>query len=150
MEWCIITDSSETTEWRITGEDKNMSEKKDYCKNCSVEPPAMRFKCPECEHNPDKEQIIIDTNKYFMEIVNEGRSTIGYRVLFPERLLTEIMKQNKQLALKTQECESLKEKYEELKEDRYNLNIEMYVCDRYRKALNEIYPNCKKKTLRFS
>lgn len=22
---------------------------KDYCKNCSVEPPAMRFKCPECE-----------------------------------------------------------------------------------------------------
>lgn len=46
---------------------------KDYCKNCDVEPPAMRFKCPECEHNPDnennfvedinvphKEQIIID------------------------------------------------------------------------------------------
>ena len=31
---------------------------KDYCKNCDVEPPAMRFKCPECEHNPDKEQII--------------------------------------------------------------------------------------------
>ena len=46
---------------------------KDYCKNCDVEPPAMRFKCPECEHNPNnennfakdintpyKEQIIID------------------------------------------------------------------------------------------
>ena len=31
---------------------------KDYCKNCDVEPPATRFKCPECEHNPDKEQII--------------------------------------------------------------------------------------------
>ena len=28
---------------------------KDYCKNCDVEPPAMRFKCPECEHNPDNE-----------------------------------------------------------------------------------------------
>ena len=46
---------------------------KDYCKNCKVEPPAMKFKCPECEHNPDnennfakdinvphKEQMIID------------------------------------------------------------------------------------------
>ena len=30
---------------------------KDYCKNCDVEPPAMKIKCPECEHNPDKEQI---------------------------------------------------------------------------------------------
>ena len=35
-------------------------ELKDYCKNCDVEPPAMRFKCPECEHNPDEEQIVID------------------------------------------------------------------------------------------
>ena len=34
--------------------------KKDHCSNCDVEPPAMKFKCPECEHNPDKEQIIID------------------------------------------------------------------------------------------
>lgn len=33
---------------------------KDYCKNCDVEPPAMKFKCPECKHNPDKKQIIID------------------------------------------------------------------------------------------
>lgn len=28
---------------------------KDYCKNCDVEPPAMKFKCPECEHNPNNE-----------------------------------------------------------------------------------------------
>lgn len=35
-------------------------ELKDWCKTCNVEPPAMKFKCPECEHNPDKEQIIID------------------------------------------------------------------------------------------
>lgn len=46
---------------------------KDYCKYCSIEPPAMEFECPECKHNPDnennlakdinvshKEQIIID------------------------------------------------------------------------------------------
>ena len=40
---------------------KNVREDiKDYCKNCSVEPPAMRFKCPECKYNPDKEQIMID------------------------------------------------------------------------------------------
>lgn len=30
---------------------------KDYCKNCDVEPPAIRFKCPECEHNTDNENI---------------------------------------------------------------------------------------------
>ena len=53
--------------WRHVGEaktyeDKEMSNKeiKDYCKNCDVEPPAMRFKCPECEHNTDKEQIMIN------------------------------------------------------------------------------------------
>lgn len=33
---------------------------KDYCKNCDVEPPAMRFKCPTCKHNPDKKETIID------------------------------------------------------------------------------------------
>lgn len=56
----------------------------------------------------DKEQIIIDTNKYFVEIIDESKSTIGYTVVFPEKLLTEIMKQNKQLARKTQECERMK------------------------------------------
>ena len=47
-------------------------ELKDWCKTCNVEPPAMKFKCPECEHNPDNEQIIIDdcnvsNCKYYME-----------------------------------------------------------------------------------
>lgn len=36
--------------------------KKDFCRDCSVEPPAMRFKCPECEHNPDKEIFAKDIN----------------------------------------------------------------------------------------
>ena len=92
----------------------------DYCKNCDVEPPAMRFKCPECEHNPDnennlakdinvphKEQIIVDTDKYFVELTDESRGTIGYTVVFPGNLLKDIIKQNKQLAHKTQECEEL-------------------------------------------
>lgn len=32
MEWYITTDSSETTEWKIIGEDKNMSAIKDWKK----------------------------------------------------------------------------------------------------------------------
>lgn len=32
----------------------------DPCDKCDVEPPAMKFKCPECEHNPDKEPVMID------------------------------------------------------------------------------------------
>lgn len=35
---------------------------KDYCKNCDVEPPAMKFKCPKCEHNPDNENFAKDIN----------------------------------------------------------------------------------------
>ena len=38
----------------------------------------------------------------------------------------------------------LNEKYEELKEDRYNLNMEMYMLDRYRKALEEIEEHYEK------
>ena len=53
----------------------------------------------------DKE---INTNKYFVELTDIGGGTIGYTVPFPEELLREIIKQNKQLARKTQECEKLK------------------------------------------
>lgn len=38
----------------------NKEQIKNQCEICNVEPPAMKFKCPECEHNPDKDQIIID------------------------------------------------------------------------------------------
>ena len=38
----------------------------------------------------------------------------------------------------------LNEKYEKLKEDRYNLNMEMYMLDRYRKALEEIEEHYEK------
>lgn len=57
-----------------------------------------------------KEQIIIDINKYFVELIDKGGGTVGYTVMFPERLLIEIIKQNKQLARKTQEYEELKER----------------------------------------
>lgn len=88
----------------------------------------------------DKEQIIIDTNKYFVELIDEGGGTVDYTVMFPERLLIEIIKQNKQLARKTQECEELEERLERTEEDlKYQcadcMNIK---SDLYRKALEEI------------
>lgn len=104
---------------------------KDYCKNCDVEPPAMKFKCPECEHNPDKEQIIIDNVSNFclvcyydnknkelvrIEQYKDGSGDIqtdieshkyGYnaKIIKPEELI-------KQLARKTQECELLETQLE--------------------------------------
>lgn len=81
---------------------------------------------------PSKEQIIIDTNKYFVELIDEGGGTVDYTVMFPERLLIEIIKQNKQLARKMQECEELKRKVE--------LMMDCPDCkvDEYKKALEEI------------
>lgn len=105
---------------------------KDYCKNCDVEPPAMRFKCPECEHNPNnennfakdinvprKEQIIIDgvnvSGCVFLDVVN-GRTYCDCATtnIIGTSLCPYVnCSQNsncyfKQLARKTQECEELK------------------------------------------
>lgn len=124
---------------------------KDYCKNCNVEPPAMRFKCPECEHNSDKEQIIIDGVDVSECLFYQANFEEDYDVRIKHfcsnwhNSCESINNSNcyfKQLARKTQECEELKEKYEEIKEDRYNLNMEMYTLDRYRKALEEIDEFC--------
>lgn len=75
-----------------------------------------------------KEQIIIDINKYFVELIDKGGGTVGYTVMFPERLLIEIIKQNKQLARKTQEYEELKKECEEHKS-----NAESY-CNSYQSS----------------
>ena len=56
---------------------------KDYCKNCAVEPPAMKFKCPECEHNPDKEQIIQGTN-YKEEALTAIRRHVGRAKIYED------------------------------------------------------------------
>ncbi len=91
---------------------------KDYCKNCDVEPPAMRFKCPECEHNPNnennfakdinvphKEQIIIDgvdvSECEYLKYDKIGCSADDCYCLGNDCYF-------KQLARKTQECEELK------------------------------------------
>lgn len=74
---------------------------------------------------------MIDINKYFVEIVDNGGGTIGYTVVSPGKLLTEIIKQNKKLqALKewkeankpTGICETCTEKTL-LQNDRYRNQI---------------------------
>ena len=97
-------------------------ELKDWCKTCNVEPPAMKFKCPECEHNPDKEnrfvkdinvpgkeQIIIDGVNIF-DTLDNWADLISQEWCSGEYPVAEIIKNyildiNKQLARKTQECE---------------------------------------------
>lgn len=106
-------------------------ELKDWCKTCNVEPPAMKFKCPECEHNTDnenifardinvsrKEQIIIDGVEVLKEKINmcfilllknklETPETIEQTIY--EHLDAFVKEWNTQLARKTHECEELKD-----------------------------------------
>lgn len=86
---------------------------KDYCKNCDVEPPAMRFKCPECAHNPDKEQIMIDGiqfNKFGDFYVDYDLSGKFQSISSSAKEYKILKSLIKQFARKTQECEELEEK----------------------------------------
>lgn len=136
---------------------------KDYCKNCNVEPPTMRFKCPECEHNlnnennfakdinvPHEEQIIIDGvqfNKFgdfFIDYDFNGR----FRSISSSAKEYKILKSLiEQLIRKTQECEELKNKIKKL---RKNIALEIDTSDRYRKALEEIKKVCLEDTYTFA
>lgn len=123
--------------------DKNI---KDYCKNCDVEPPAMRFKCPECEHNPDKEQIIIDGiqfNKF-------GDFYVDYDLSGKFQSISSSAKEYKilkslieQLTRKTKECEQIKEKYEALKlenQEGYEIVAELkQECEKLKSQVDEDY-----------
>lgn len=134
----------------------------DYCKNCDVEPPAMKFKCPSCEHNPDKQPVIIDgVNVSVCPACNLNCGIPQCSELFKYFLSGIYCRDNinclfKQLARKTQECEELisgkdfylqkiavlEQECEELenkiKKLRKNLALEIEINDRYRKALQEI------------
>ena len=89
---------------------------KDPCDKCNVEPPAMKFKCPEYEHNPDKEQIIIDgvdvsgcisfdkDNEYNICCYEDTR---GDKILFANFCVENKNCYYKQLARKTQECKEI-------------------------------------------
>ena len=80
----------------------------------------------------DKE---INTNKYFVELTDIGGGTIGYTVPFPEELLREIIKQNKQLKHKEQECEELEK---ELLTNEKIINKLMKEVDKLKQTLAEI------------
>lgn len=93
---------------------------KDYCKNCDVEPPAMRFKCPECAHNPDKEQIICKY-KFRNKEKFDGKPYCTCFCELCEDLPPcddncQIYEDYKQLARKEQECEELKNEYWKLEQ----------------------------------
>ena len=102
---------------------------KDYCKNCDVEPPAMKFKCPECEHNPEKENFAKDINVPHKEqiIINsvdvsecvhyEDLSCTAFRDScgYPLDCKDFFFCNYKQLARKTQECEQKDKELKELK-----------------------------------
>lgn len=141
---------------------------KDYCKNCDVEPPAMRFKCPECEHNTDNENIfakdIYVPSKE--QIINLPLSYKALQLAYADyKKQTEIF--TEELARKTQECEALKserftreslitEQENEIDELRQKCeglrNIVFYweqidkiqedKLDRYRKALENLEEFC--------
>lgn len=89
-------------------------ELKDWCKTCNVEPPAMKFKCPECEHNPDKEQIIIDevdVSGCILRRRKEANCTVcnGYSSKVFEFDCSDFKNcYFKQLARKTQECKRMR------------------------------------------
>ena len=126
---------------------------KDYCKNCDVEPPAMRFKCPECEHNPNnennfakdinaphKEQIIINGKGCRYKTYDAECSLTGDHYgdnLSPCKFIDEKSCYFKQLARKEQECEELKRKVE--------LMMDCADCkvDKYKQALDEIEKELK-------
>ena len=96
----------------------------------------------------DKE---INTNKYFVELTDIGGGTIGYTVPFPEELLREIIKQNKQLKRKTQEYKKIKKELD-LYKTWYRAkhgDIKNYLGRCYN-ALKEIKAVCLKDTYTFA
>ena len=130
-------------------------ELKDWCKTCNVEPPAMRFKCPECEHNPDKEQIMIngvDVNRCID--FNKRDKVSCYHILYDK------CNENpncyfKQLARKTAECEELLKENQQLRNSlsdslMFKFTGQENETNRYRKALEEIEKVCLEDTRTFA
>lgn len=85
-----------------------------------------------------KSNTLIDTNEYFIDIVDDSKSTIGYTVINPEKLLAEIIKQNKHLSRKIQECRELEIKNATLQNRYQQIAGATLEAGCYRKALEEI------------
>ena len=142
-----------------------MTEKdiKDYCKNCDVEPPAMMYKCPECEHNPDNENNFVeDINVPRKEpIMVDGCNVsecLFYQSNFEEdydvkikhfcsnwhNSCESINNSNcyfKQLARKTQECERSRKRISDLEERIINHSNEI---EEYCSRLADKNKKCEK------
>ena len=116
----------------------------DYCKNCSVEPPAMKFKCPECKYNPNKEQAICKYKFQDKEKFDGKPYCTCFCELCEDLPLCDdncqIYEDYKRLTCKTSECEEQENKIKKL---RKNLALEIELTNRYRKALEEIEKQCK-------
>ena len=136
-------------------------ELKDWCKTCNVEPPAMRFKCPECEHNPDKEQIMING----VDVGGCRFYQIKANKLYPKAQYCGSMRNifcednpncyYKQLARKTQECEELLKENQQLRNSlsdslMFKFTGQENETNRYRKALEEIEKVCLEDTRTFA
>lgn len=106
---------------------------KDPCDKCDVEPPAMKFKCPECEHNPDKEQIIVDGFDVSAceHLGSQNNCMIRGHMpcfCFPNCYY-------KLLQRKTEECEKQKDKRAKTSEEFIHATA---LYNRYRKAIEKI------------
>ena len=59
------------------------------CNTCDVEPPAMKFKCPKCEHNNDiekfKKSLLYIWSECVLEIVS-AKQYKDIQKLFKERI----------------------------------------------------------------
>lgn len=122
----------------------------DYCKNCSVEPPAMKFKCPECKHNPNKEQVICKYKFQDKEKFDGKPYCTCFCELCEDLPLCDdncqIYEDYKRLTCKTSECEELKKQLKTSGKWRINaesLNEKLDIKNaRYLKALEEIEKYC--------
>lgn len=144
-------------------------ELKDWCKTCNVEPPAMKFKCPECEHNPDKEQIIVDgvdvmeCDNYYIEqetdqvkCDNDARYCREHKNYLFKQLArkTQIVEQQHKTIDELIGCVSLWEEFTEeeskLAKDSSIADLIMLLrkktqeCEKYFKQRNNILEECKR------
>lgn len=134
---------------------------KDYCKNCDVEPPAMKFKCPECEHNPNnennfakdinvphKEQIMIDGVDVSVCILRrrkEPNCTVcnGYSSKVFEFDCSDFKNcYFKQLSRKTAECEKYEQLFDEL-DKRVSISTKIFDCIVVSKIVKDIISKVK-------
>ena len=136
-------------------------ELKDWCKTCNVEPPAMKFKCPECEHNPDNEQIIdgVDVSGCKHYKIN-GKCRIPHYqqgIKYVNCNCNEWDCYYKQLKRKEQECEKLrgdfhstneqlkdyKEHYDKQSEEHQKLKQDLFLAQNQITLKNEYIQKVK-------